>query len=58
MDQGQSKKRAEAGGQTFPAQDPAAVLPLEPGTRPLGLVPTFRTAFSYVRYFCVRLEVL
>jgi hypothetical protein len=36
--QGQSKTRVEAGGQTCPAHDPAAVRPLEPGQRPLGLV--------------------
>jgi hypothetical protein len=36
--QGQSKTRIEAGGQTCPAHDPAAVRPLEPGQRPLGLV--------------------
>ncbi len=38
MDQGQSKKRVEASGQTFPAHDQSAVLALEPGKRPLGLV--------------------
>jgi hypothetical protein len=38
MDEGQSKKRVEACGQTFPAHDQSAVLPLEPGKRALGLV--------------------
>jgi len=32
------EKRVEAGGETFPADDQAAVLPLEPGKCPLGLV--------------------
>jgi hypothetical protein len=34
---GQGKKCVAASGQTFPADDQAAVLPLEPGNRPLGL---------------------
>jgi hypothetical protein len=32
-----SEKRVEAGGQTFPADDQAAVLALEPGKGALGL---------------------
>src|SRR5688500_9091078 len=38
MHHGNGEKRIEARGQTFPADHQAAVLPLEPGQRPLGLV--------------------
>jgi hypothetical protein len=37
MQQGDDEKCIEAGGQTFPADDQAAVLPLEPGKGALGL---------------------
>ena len=38
MDHGYGEKGVEAGGETLPAHDHAAVLPLQPGKRPLGLV--------------------
>jgi hypothetical protein len=38
VNHGHGKKRVEAGGQTLPAHDQAAVLTLKPGKRPLGLV--------------------
>jgi hypothetical protein len=38
MNHGYGKKGIEAGGEPFPTYDQAAVLPLEPGKRPLGLV--------------------
>jgi len=37
MPHGHGEKRVEAGRETFPADDQAAVLPLEPGERLLGL---------------------
>jgi hypothetical protein len=38
MHHSESEKRIEASGQTFPADDQTAILALEPGKRPLGLV--------------------
>jgi hypothetical protein len=38
VNHGHGKKRVEACGETFPAHDQAAVLPLKPGKRPLDLV--------------------
>jgi hypothetical protein len=37
MNNGDGEERVEAGGETFPARDQAAVLAVAPGTRPLGL---------------------
>ena len=37
MNDSDGEERVEAGGDSFPAHDQAAVLPLEPGKRPLGL---------------------
>ena len=39
MNDSDGEERVEAGGDSFPAHDQAAVLPLEPGKRPLGLEP-------------------
>ena len=36
-DHGHGKKRVKASSETFPAHDQAAVLPLQPGKRPLNL---------------------
>src|SRR5919202_3990007 len=38
MHHGHGKKGVEAGGETFPAHNPAPVLALKPGTRPLDLI--------------------
>jgi hypothetical protein len=38
MNHGNREKRIEASGQTFPVDDQATVVALEPGKRPLGLV--------------------